>query len=124
MEEVETRRLRDKYYRPRPHWKLMMPPAKREQMLIANGTSKEEMQAVVKEVKKAQRQRFESRESQDLEAWYLFKETLQRRFKRWKTGVSKQREQELLWETAAVRRDEFRRSQQQQVVTTTTTTSP
>ncbi|CAJ1970025.1 unnamed protein product [Cylindrotheca closterium] len=100
LEEFETRRIKASHMQ-QQRWQLLMPANVREALLIESGTTEEEMKAVVEEVRKSQQERQESYESQDLEAWFLLKETCKRRFKRWKTGVSKKREQELLWEAAA-----------------------
>lgn len=91
-----------------------MPANVRKALLIEYGITEAEMKEVVDEIRSVQQQRQESYESQDLEPWFELKEACRRRFRRWKTGVSKQREQELLWEAAAgVRianvRDESRR---------------
>lgn len=102
LEEFETQQKNSNHI-VRRRWRLLIPAKVREALLIECGATEEEMNAVVAEVRKHQQQRRESFESQDLESWFLLKETCKRRFRRWKTGVSKQREQELLWETAAVR---------------------
>lgn len=103
LEEFETNRENTSHLRKR-RWSFLMPAKVREALLIDSGHTEEEMQAVVQEVRKTQHQRRESFELQGLEDWFLMKEACKRRFRRWKSGVSKKREQELLWEAAAKRR--------------------
>lgn len=81
-------------------WQLLVPAYIREEILMDNGSSAKDIRDVLKRVKRSQRQRRHSFESQDMERWHLVREFFQRRYRRWKTGVSKKRELELLWENA------------------------
>ena len=90
---------------------FLIPPKVREALLIETGTTKADMRAAVREVQTCQQQRRESKEAQGSEDWLLIKEACKRRYRRWKSGVSKKREQELLWERAAARMSQITNSQ-------------
>ena len=81
-------------------YQLLVPSNKREEMLMNSGHSMKEISEVMKKIEKSRRQRQSTLIMQEFEDWYAFVELCKRRYKRWKTGISKQREQELLWENA------------------------
>ena len=78
-----------------------IPRAIREDILLTHtDVTTNEMKKAVEEIRVAQFRRNMSLASRELDGWNQFRESIGRRLRRWQTGVSKKREQELLWENA------------------------
>ena len=78
-----------------------VPRAIREDILLTHtDVSKKEMKKAVAEIRTIRQRRITSVAFQELEDYHRFGEFIARRFRRWRSGISKQREQELLWENA------------------------
>ncbi|KAL3923811.1 MAG: hypothetical protein SGILL_001427 [Bacillariaceae sp.] len=80
---------------------MMIPGNTREAILLSQTpTTKKQIQTMVSEVKSHRHQRQVTVAMQDFEEWHEVFELITRRFRRLRKGVSKQREQEQLWEQA------------------------
>jgi hypothetical protein len=80
---------------------MCVPRAIREDILMTHtDITKKDMKKAVEEIRVARCRRSMSVAFQELEDWHRFGEFVCRRFRRWRSGISKQREQELLWENA------------------------
>jgi hypothetical protein len=78
-----------------------VPRAIREDILLTHtDVTKKEMKKTVEEIRTARHRRSMSVALQELEDYHRFGEFIARRFRRWRSGISKKREQELLWENA------------------------
>ena len=75
----------------------------RERMLLVGGSdgpTRNELRLVLNEVRLSQSRRQRTVAMQEFEKYAILCETLGRRWRRWRTGITKQKEEELLWENA------------------------
>ena len=73
----------------------------REDILLTHtDVTKNEMKKTVEEIRVARFRRSMSVASRELDGWHRVRECVARRLRRLQTGISKKREQELLWENA------------------------
>jgi len=80
---------------------LCVPRTIREDILLTQtDVTKTEMKKAVEEIRVARFRRSMSVASRELDGWHRVRECVARRFRRLQTGISKKREQELLWENA------------------------
>ena len=80
---------------------MQMPAALRESIIMQHTKcTKREISEHEREVRNARHQRQLSIALQDFEGYIIMFESLGRKVKRWRNGISKKREQELLWENA------------------------
>mmetsp|Transcript_34235 Transcript_34235/g.82425 ORF Transcript_34235/g.82425 Transcript_34235/m.82425 type:complete len:373 (-) Transcript_34235:1944-3062(-) len=77
-------------------------PAKQRESILLQETdnTKQEISERISTVRKSRSQRQHTVALLDFEDWHVVFETIGRRFRRFRSGISKQREQELLWEEA------------------------
>lgn len=95
----------DEYEETRPprrvSHQMVVPGAIREDILSSHaGVTKKEIQKVTAEVKATRHRRKMSVALQEVDDWMSLGEAIARRLRRLRTGISKKREQELLWENA------------------------
>jgi hypothetical protein len=80
---------------------MMLPGSLRESIILEQtDATKRQISSVISEVKAARHRRKMSRAMQEFEEWQIVWEAVQRRLRRIRRGVSKKREEELLWEKA------------------------
>jgi hypothetical protein len=80
---------------------MQIPPKRREAILLQEtDNTPQQIAAVMTSVRRSRSQRQHTVALMDFEHWHELFETIGRRFRRFRSGVSKQREQELLWEGA------------------------
>jgi hypothetical protein len=80
---------------------MCVPSAIREDILTKHSdVTKKEIKEVTEEIKVARFRRNMSVVTHELDDYRLLGELIVRRLRRWRTGISKKREQELLWENA------------------------
>ena len=80
---------------------MMIPGNARENILLTQTpTTKQQIQNMVSQVRSSRHRRQSTVAMQDFEEWHEAFEFISRRFRRLRKGLSKQREQELLWEQA------------------------
>jgi hypothetical protein len=104
----------DEYERTRPPRRItdqmVIPGTVRERILLSQTeTTKHQIKQRIGEVRNSRHKRQVTVAMQDFEEWHVVFEFLARKFRRMRSGISKQREQELLWEQA----EDYRRKQQQ-----------
>jgi hypothetical protein len=86
---------------------MILPGKVREDMLLSQTkTTKMQITRMVSQVRSSRHQRRVSVAMQDFEEWQEALEFLSRRWRRMRKGISKEREQELLWENAAQQQQE------------------
>ncbi|KAG7353356.1 hypothetical protein IV203_034625 [Nitzschia inconspicua] len=95
----------DEYEETRPPRRItqqmLIPGIVREDILLSETeTTKKEIACMVSQVKSSRHKRQVSLAMQDFEEWHKAFEFVARRFRRFRKGVTKKREQELLWEMA------------------------
>lgn len=88
------------------HWLKIQPLTvrEREQIILQHtNCTKEDIEENERCLRKARQQRRSTMASAEsgIDDWYALIEFIKRRYRRYKSGVSKQREQELLWEQAS-----------------------
>jgi len=88
------------------HWLKIQPLTARErEKIILQHTlcTKEDIEENERYLKKARRQRRSTMASAEsgIDDWHAVIEFIKRRYRRYKTGISKEREQEMLWEQAS-----------------------
>lgn len=80
---------------------MLIPGSIREEILLQTAeVTKKQINSTISEIKLARHRRQMSVAMQEFEEFSLFGETILRRLRRLRSGVSKRREQELLWEQA------------------------
>jgi hypothetical protein len=80
---------------------MMIPGNIRENILLSQTeTTKKQIARMISQVRSSRHQRQTSVAMQDLEEWHEAFEFIARRFRRFRKGITKEREQELLWEKA------------------------
>ena len=81
---------------------MLIPGTTREDILSEQaGVTRKQMQAMAKQIKDDRHKRQMTVAMQEFEPWHIAAEFLSRRVRRISSGVSKKREQELLWENAS-----------------------
>ncbi len=82
---------------------MLIPGSVREDILLkTTDVTKKQMNCVMNEIKAARHRRQLCVAMQEFEDWNLLGEAIVRRLRRLKNGISKKREQELLWEKARI----------------------
>ena len=80
---------------------MMIPGTARENILLTQTpTTKQQIQSMVSQVRSSRHRRQSTVAMQDFEEWHEAFEFVSRRFRRFRKGLTKEREQELLWEQA------------------------
>ena len=86
---------------PRRPNQMMVPGRERERILLEeSSTTKRQIVAMKSEIRAAKHQRQLSTAMQEFEGWQIVFESIRRKYKRFRSGISKKREMELLWEGA------------------------
>jgi hypothetical protein len=107
LEEYEETRPR-----PRAAYQMIVPGYLRETILLEQTkTTQTQINAMLRELKALRDQRQLCIVMQKLEQQHLIFESLQRKFRRFKTGISTNREMELLWENARTLAEEKKETQ-------------
>jgi hypothetical protein len=82
---------------------MLVPGFVREEILMdQTDATKRQMNATITAIKLDRHRRQMTIAMQEFEEWHIALETIRRRLRRFKKGISKQREEELLWENAAM----------------------
>lgn len=80
---------------------MMIPGNVRENILLSQTeTTKKQIASMVSQIRSSRHQRQTCVAMQDFEEWHELFEFVTRRFRRFRKGITKEREQELLWEKA------------------------
>eukprot|EP00539_Tryblionella_compressa_P006541 CAMPEP_0178754954 /NCGR_PEP_ID=MMETSP0744-20121128/12448_1 /TAXON_ID=913974 /ORGANISM="Nitzschia punctata, Strain CCMP561" /LENGTH=279 /DNA_ID=CAMNT_0020408927 /DNA_START=183 /DNA_END=1022 /DNA_ORIENTATION=- len=95
---------------------MVIPGKMRERILLSETpTTKQQINSMISEVRSSRHKRQVTVAMQDFEEWHKAFEFLSRRIRRMRKGISKQREQELLWEQAHEIMSEKEKRQQEQL---------
>jgi hypothetical protein len=82
---------------------MIVPGFVREEILLdQTDATKKQVNATITAVQADRHRRQMTIAKQEFEEWHIALETIGRRMRRFKKGISKQREEELLWENAAM----------------------
>jgi hypothetical protein len=82
---------------------MKVPGVVREEMLLdQTDVTKEQINATIAAIQVDRQRRQICVAMQEFEEWHIPLETIRRRLRRFQKGISKQREEELLWENAAM----------------------
>jgi hypothetical protein len=108
----------DDYEKSRPPRRItdqmVVPGTVRENILLSQTrTTKQQIKQRISEVKTSRHKRQVTVAMQDFEEWHVLFEFISRRFRRMRTGISKQKEQEMLWEQAQ-KHDTVKQQQKQE----------
>jgi len=80
---------------------MLVPATLREEILLEHtNTTKRQLTMNEAELKGIRHRRQMTVAMQDFEQWHIFFESMTRKFRRFRTGVTKKREEEILWENA------------------------
>jgi hypothetical protein len=82
---------------------MLVPGFVREKILLdQTDVTKRQVNATIAAIRVDRHRRQITIAMQEFEEWHIALETIRRRLRRFKKGISKQREEELLWENAAM----------------------
>jgi hypothetical protein len=83
--------------------RMLVPSYMREEILLdQTNTTKRQINDTIKAIRVDRNRRQVCVAMQEFEGWHIRMETIRRRLRRCRKGISKQREEELLWENAAM----------------------